>query len=76
MRSDVVVIVSPEGQLAASIVYCVEDLLVEQLVAQAAVEAFDEAILLRFSRCDINAPRNQASALVDLGLRDCFRTIK
>ena len=50
MRSDVVVIVSPESQLAASIIQGVEDLLVEQLVAQTAVEAFDEGILLRFAR--------------------------
>ena len=46
------------------------------LIMQLAIEAFDERILLWFSRCEINVPRNQASALVDLGLRDCFRTIK
>jgi len=49
MRSDVIVIVSPKGQFAAGIVYRVEDLLVEQLVTQAAVKRLDEPILLRFS---------------------------
>ena len=53
MLSDVVVIVSPESQLPPRIIQTVEDLLVEQLVAQAAVEAFDEGILLRFARIDI-----------------------
>ena len=53
MRSDVIVIVSPESQLAASIIQGVEDLLVEQLVAQAAVEAFDEAVLLRLTRINV-----------------------
>jgi hypothetical protein len=38
MRPDVVVVVSPQGQLAAGINQAVEDLLVETFVAQTAVE--------------------------------------
>lgn len=39
MRPDVVVVVAPQGQRAAGIGQAVEDLLVEALVAQAAVES-------------------------------------
>ena len=49
MRPDGVVVVAPEGDLAAGVVQGVEDLLVQQLVAQAAVEAFDEGV----SRCGL-----------------------
>ena len=38
MRADVVVVVSPKGQLAAGVSQAVEDLLVQAFVAQAAVE--------------------------------------
>ena len=47
MRPDVVVVVSPDRQLSAGIGQAVEYLLIEAFVAQAAVEALDEAILLR-----------------------------
>jgi len=40
--SDDGAVVAPEGDLAAGIVQGVEDLLVQQLIAQAAVKAFDE----------------------------------
>lgn len=53
MRSDVIVIVSPERQFAAGIIEGVEDLLIQQLVSQAAVEALDEAILLRLAGIDV-----------------------
>lgn len=53
MRPDIVVIVSPKGQLAPCIVQAVEHSLVQELVAQAAVEAFDDGILLRLSRVDV-----------------------
>ena len=46
MRSDGVVIVAPERQLPAGVVQGIEDLLVQKLVAQAAVEALDEGVLL------------------------------
>ena len=46
MRPDVVVVVAPEGQLAAGISQAVEDLFVEAFVAQAAVEGLDVAVLL------------------------------
>jgi hypothetical protein len=53
MRPDGVVVVPPEGQLPAGICQAVEDLLVEAFVAQAAVEAFDEGVLLRLSGIDV-----------------------
>lgn len=46
VRPDGVVVVAPQGDLAARVVQGVEDLLVQQLIAQAAVEAFDERVLL------------------------------
>jgi hypothetical protein len=53
MRPDVVVVVAPEGQFAADICQAVEDLLIEAFVAQAAIERFDVAILLRLSGVDV-----------------------
>lgn len=57
MRPDRVIVVAPEGQLSPCVVQAVEDFLVEQLVPQAAVEAFDECILLRFPGIDV-VPRH------------------
>lgn len=53
MRPDVVVVVSPEGQLSAGISQAVEDFLVEAFVAQTAVERLDVSVLLRFAGVDI-----------------------
>ena len=53
MRPDRVVIVSPERQLPAGVVQSVEDLLVQEFVAQAAIEAFDEGVLLGLARVDV-----------------------
>ena len=53
MRPDVVFVVSPERQFAAGLVLHIEDLLIQQLISQAAIEAFDEAILLRFAWVDV-----------------------
>ena len=53
MGPDVVVVIAPEGQLAAGIGQAVEDLLVQAFVAQAAVEALDVAILLRLARINV-----------------------
>ncbi len=53
VRADGVVIVAPERQLPAGVVQAVEDLLVQELVAQAAIEAFDEGILLRLAGVDV-----------------------
>lgn len=50
MRPDVVVVVSPQGQLAASVGEAVEDFLVQAFVAQAAIERLDVAVLLRLAR--------------------------
>ena len=48
-----VLVVVPEGQLATGIGQAVEDLFVEALVAQAAVERLDIAILLGLSWVDV-----------------------
>ena len=53
MRPDGVVVVAPEGQLAAGIDQAVEELLVQAFVAQAAVETLDESVLLRLARIDV-----------------------
>lgn len=53
MRSDGVVVVSPQGQLSAGIGQAVEDLLVQAIVAQAAIEGLDVAVLLRLARVDV-----------------------
>lgn len=53
MRPDGVVVVAPKGDLAASIVQGVEDFLVQQFIAQAAVEAFDEGTLLPLAGVDV-----------------------
>src|ERR1700690_619013 len=42
----------PGGDLSPCIVETKEQRLVQQLVAHAAVEAFDEGVLDRLSRCD------------------------
>ena len=48
MRPDRVVVVAPQGQLAPCIIQAVEYFLVQEPVAQAAVERLDEGVLLRF----------------------------
>jgi len=50
---DIVVIVAPYSQLPAGIGQAVEQFLVEQFIAQRAVEGFDEPILLGLARIDI-----------------------
>ncbi len=53
MRPDGVAVVAPKGDLAAGIIQVVEDLLVQQLVGQAAVKAFDEGVLLGLAGIDV-----------------------
>ena len=53
VRSDRVVVITPEGQLSPRIFQTVEYLLVQQLVPEAAIKAFNERILLRFSWIDV-----------------------
>src|SRR5690606_232092 len=53
MRSDGVVIVAPERQLAPGVVQGVEDLLVQELGTQAAVKALDEGMSLGFAWVDV-----------------------
>lgn len=57
MRPDGVVIVAPERQLPAGVVQGIEDLLVQKLVAQAAVERLDEGVLLWLAWIDV-VPRD------------------
>lgn len=68
MWPDVVVVVAPQGQLAAGISQAVEDLFVEVFVAQAAVEALDIAFLLELSGGNV-VPSTLLS-LAQLGLPD------
>lgn len=53
MRLDVVLVVSLDDQPAPGIGQAFEYLFVEALVAQAAVEALDESVLLRFAWIDV-----------------------
>ena len=53
MRPDGIVIVAPDRQLPAGVLQGVEDLLIQKLVAEAAVERLDEGVLLRLARVDI-----------------------
>lgn len=53
MWSDDVVVVVPEGELPPRIVQSVEDLLIQQFIAQATVERLDEGVLLRLARIDV-----------------------
>lgn len=53
MRPDCIVIVTLECQLSSCFLYTVEDFLIEQLVPKAAVEAFDERVLLRLVGIDV-----------------------
>ena len=50
MRPDVVVVIAPEGQRLAGVGEGIEALFIQALVAQAAVEAFDQTVLLRMRR--------------------------
>ena len=53
MRPDVVVVISPQGQLPTGIGQAAEDFLVQAFVAQAAIEGLDVAILLRLARINV-----------------------
>ena len=48
-----IVVRAPGGQRDAGVVQGWEQGLVQQLIAQATVEAFDEGILGRLSGCDV-----------------------
>jgi hypothetical protein len=49
----VVVIITPDRQLPAGIGKAVEQFLVEEFVAQRAIEALDEPVLLGLARIDV-----------------------
>ena len=53
MRADIVVVVAPDRQLAPGVSQAVEQLLVQQLVAQRPIERFNERVLLRLARIDV-----------------------
>jgi hypothetical protein len=53
VRPDRVVVVVPQVEPPPCIIPAVEYLLVQKLVPQAAVEAFDKGILGRFSGCEL-----------------------
>ena len=48
-----VVVIHPGGDLGAGVIQADEQRLVEKLVAHAAVEALDVAVLHRLARCDV-----------------------
>ena len=54
MWPDVVVVIPPEGQFLAGIRKAVEDRLPQARIAQAAVEDFDQAVLLGLARVDVD----------------------
>ena len=60
MRADGVVVVTPVGELPPSTAEARKDLLVQQLVAKAAVEALDEGIRRRLAGSDGNARRRHS----------------
>ncbi len=62
MRTDVVVVVPPEGERGSRVSQAGEDLLVQEFIPQAAVEALDEGVLGRLAGLDI-VPRDAAIAL-------------
>jgi hypothetical protein len=53
VRPDLIVVEPPPLEQAAGVAEVLEDLLVEQLVAQPADEALDESVLLRLARGDV-----------------------
>ena len=53
MQLDVVVVVTPAGQFLAGVREAAEDLLIQAFITQAAVESFDQPILLRFTGVDV-----------------------
>ena len=62
VRPDVVVVVPPGIEHEAGVGQRREQRLVEAFVTQAAVEAFDEAVLHRLARCDVMPVASLASA--------------
>ena len=48
-----IVIVSPKGELSPSVSERLEDFLFEKLVSEPTIEALDQDVLGRHSRCDI-----------------------
>jgi hypothetical protein len=53
MRPDLVVVLLPGGEHGARLTHRAEQRLVQAFVAQLAVEAFDEGVLLRLAGRDI-----------------------
>ena len=50
LRPDFVVVIAPEGELLAGVGEAVEDRFIQAFIPQAAVEAFDQAVLLGMRR--------------------------
>ena len=53
MRSDMVIILSPDSQLNPSMAHTGEQGLIQTFISKSAVKAFDKSILCRLSRCDV-----------------------
>lgn len=54
MWPDGVVVVAPEGRIPPCNIQGVEYLLVQQLIAQAAIELLDESVLLRPAKAPVS----------------------
>ena len=61
MRADCVVVVSPCLDHDLRLLECVEDLAVEQLIAELAIEAFAVAVLPGAARLDVGGLRTDSS---------------
>lgn len=57
MRAHVIVIMPPGGELRSSVTQAVEDLLVEELIPKATVEALDKRVLRRLRELRSRSPR-------------------
>src|SRR6188472_1907983 len=70
MRPDSVVVASPALDDDLRFTQRIEDLAIEEFIAQAGIEAFDEAVLPGTARCNIGGPCADGSDPVLHGLGD------
>jgi hypothetical protein len=75
MRPDSVVVPSPAFDDDLGFAQCVEDLAVEELVAQTCIEAFDEAVLPRAAWRNVGGLRPDRADPILYGLGDELRAV-
>jgi hypothetical protein len=71
----VVIVVAPLGQLHAHLMQCRKQGVVQLLVSQATVEAFDEPVLRRLAGCDVMPLNMCLIAPVQNGIAGEFRAV-